>query len=767
MQRPGNSAALEPGRSSISEQHVCNVSLSIIFALIVGVCILGGLQTTASAQTTVPPSADVVNEEKVYRFKKLLEETTGDDIAKEAKRQRYRGILSNAARGKLPGLSRALVARGGLAGVASGIWIHNGVMLWNASLCGQADCPEPLILDTQFKKATAAEQAVYIEYSNGSPIASLMLLSYAWVPTSATGGTATYSFALQGNPRCGGGNCAYTRFVTSLASSTSASVVEYRSTMPLEQSLSGSFSSSGSNLTGQPHMMTHFSPSDTYTVRPVGPVFDPKGSYNWENPVFEIGEVGEVVTPPAVTHEYGRDASNDFVNDVAQRGCPSGTVAAPEAPPAPEVCPDYFPEEWEEEFEEETNPAPGESPYDDPDEDGIPNHQDDDDDGDGVPDEEDPSPYVPLPESPGGDPDEDGTPNRDDPDDDNDGIPDEDDPEPFSPTDPATLPQDHPYADPDEDGDPNRTDPDQDGDGIPNEDDPDPYAPTDPTTLPEDHPYADPDEDGEPNRTDPDQDGDGVPNEDDPAPFDPTVPGTEPDPDPGNDRDADDVPDTIDPAPDDPLTPARWSEPDTDEDWMPDERDPAPNDPAVPTSEPTPDSDEDQDGTPNIHDPSPTDPTIPGEPTSDPDQDGTETKRDPDPYRQTYPEGEPSADPDNDGIPTSGDQYPETPNLPGEPPTNDTGESCPVARSATFEIPEVQYEDVFPFSLILYCWDALGDLVGQSDPPSFELSLLGTVSVPASAEVAVGIVRNCIAFVFAVGACLWFYRYISGKGSDA
>ncbi len=409
---------------------------------------------------------------------------------------------------------------------------------------------------------------------------------------------------------------------------------------------------------------------------------------------------------------------------------------------------------------------PDEHPYADPDGDEIPNKDDPDDDGDGIPDEVDPAPWTPttpgeLPdEHPYADPDGDEIPNKDDPDDDGDGIPDEDDPAPFTPTTPGELPNDHPYADPDEDGQPNKDDPDDDGDGIPDEDDPYQYIPTNPDELPDDHPYADPDQDGEPNKDDTDDDGDGVPDPEDPAPYDPTVPA----PDPNGDRDADDVPDTIDPEFTNPSQPQRFTQSDQDQDGSPDTYDPDPSNPDSPATQGTPESDPDGDGVPDAHDPYPQDDTRPS-PGSDGDldQDGQPNVSDPDPYRETEPQGGPTADPDGDNVPSEEDPYPNDPNRPNNPDES----VCPIPKNPKLNFPDVDIGSVFPFSLVIYVWDALGQLAGTPQAPSFSLGMFGSVTVPESATSTVLMIRALIGFVVTVGLCLWFYRYITGKGSDA
>jgi len=494
--------------------------------------------------------------------------------------------------------------------------------------------------------------------------------------------------------------------------------------------------------------------------------------------------------------------SNDFINSVVADTAAPEVVPEEDMPPAPEPDPDWDPN---------TDPFsplfdPFADPEGDPDGDRIPNREDDDPEGDGDPDEDGdpnehprPIPYAPTDDPEGdGDTDGDGDPDETNPyspqpdpydpqtnpdgDPDGDGIPNKDDPGPATPTSPEELPEDHPYADPDTDGQPNREDPDDDGDGIPDEDDPLPFVPTDPGELPDDHPYADPDVDGEPNKDDQDDDGDGAPDTTDPSPSNPSEPGTDPDgdgdpnqSDPDDDNDG--VPDTEDPAPYDPSKPedAPQGDPDgdgqpndqdqdDDNDGTPDADDPAPYDPTQPGDGTDPGPDRDADGTPDSTDPEPDNPQVPeGGPDGDPDADGSPNKWDPAPSDGSNPQGGPQGDPDGDGVPNTQDPAPNDPSNPGD----QTGGTCPAPRQASFDLPELDVGTIFPFSLVVWGWEAMAQLAAPPTAPRFEMGFLGVVDFSQSpaAQSFASLARTCIWLVGGVGMAFVFYTWIRSGSS--
>jgi hypothetical protein len=84
----------------------------------------------------------------------------------------------------------------------------------------------------------------------------------------------------------------------------------------------------------------------------------------------------------------------------------------------------------------------------------------------------------------------------------------------------------------------------------------------------------------------------------------------------------------------------------------------------------------------------------------------------------------------------------------------------------TFDLPDIPLQDHFPFSLILKAWDLMNMLVASPSAPSFNLPLFGTISPPSSINSLASAVRGVIGVVVGIGMSFWFYRYITGKGSD-
>jgi hypothetical protein len=712
-------------------------------------------------------------------------------------------VWTTAGRARLgtagAGTLGASLVTAGLFTAAAGIWTHNGIILYNASQCGQTSCPENIVLDAQFRAALDAQggasaATAYTEYvENGNRVQWLLVTKaeYKTIGTNGCRWDITYRGAVSPPTRAGGsfGVAAdANQGSQSLACSSSTSLTLPTNTTTFGPS-TGSYTNSNYTV-GSYQATGHFRIGNIAfptVYKTFGPQFKLGSNVTWENPIFDAGVAEPVTNAPSGSLTATPETSHDVNTDVQDNTC------TPSAPPetTPETCPDYFPDEWDPQspshnpddpFPDVGEPGEFDDPYGDPDQDGDPNHTDPDDDGDGKPDETDPQPWVaPLPDSPEGDPDGDGIPNVDDPDDDGDGIPDEYDPAPYTPTNPQDLPLEHPYADPDGDGIPNKDDTDDDGDGIPDEVDPAPYTPTNPQDLPDEHPYADPDQDGTPNKDDLDDDGDGIPDEVDPNPYDPTNPDLQPD-DPyadpdgdgipnrdDTDDDGDGVPDVDDPAPYDPTVPGPEPDPtqDTDGDGYPDVNDPAPNDPTVPMEDPYQDAD--GDGWPNWNDPAPNDPTVPtGDPTTDTDGDGWPDFNDPAPNDPTVPTGDPTLDTDGDGTPDGSDPAPNDPNNPtggGGGGGEDPG-VCPVQKPYNFDVPRLRLFNVFPFSLVLKAWNIMQSLVMPPQRPVFNVPLMGQLTVSDEIDAHVQTIKTAIAMVLFIGMLFWFWRMITGKGAD-
>lgn len=201
--------------------------------------------------------------------------------------------------------------------------------------------------------------------------------------------------------------------------------------------------------------------------------------------------------------------------------------------------------------------------------------------------------------------------------------------------------------------------------------------------------------------------------------------------------------------------------PDAPPDW-----DELPDPPADPVYDPeAPENDPDPDAPSWNPDPygDPASPLYdPESPEADPDEDGQPNASDPDPYRPSQPTGGPDGDPDNDGVPNSSDPAPQDP----DKPQKNQGDVCPVAPKPNFELPEIESASVFPFSLILRAWGIFTALIAPPEAPTFDVPGMGLIKPPPSFDPLAATIRAVIGLVCTVGMCFWFYRYISGKGSE-
>lgn len=119
-------------------------------------------------------------------------------------------------------------------------------------------------------------------------------------------------------------------------------------------------------------------------------------------------------------------------------------------------------------------------------------------------------------------------------------------------------------------------------------------------------------------------------------------------------------------------------------------------------------------------------------------------------------------------IPTPpAEQYPPPPS--GNytaPPVQEGTAGCPAARKFTFDLPTMKLADVFPFSLIVRAWLWLEALSAPPVAPSFEIPMFGRVTVPPAWDAIMGGIRGAILLICGIGMSFWFYRYISGRGSE-
>ncbi|WP_047866718.1 MULTISPECIES: chromosomal replication initiator protein DnaA [Actinomycetota] len=173
-------------------------------AVLFGAASTGCLTSPAVAQTP-PPSTEVLDEGEVRKLRKFLDNT---DPEKFGKYKKTRGILKRASKKALPTLSRHAITKGGLAGVAAGVWIHNANTLYTAYQDGQP--ADPIVVDSQLKKVESSGGPYFQKVDNGEVVGAGALLGFDY--TYADGvGTITFDYAVQTNqqPWYGNGRMRY------------------------------------------------------------------------------------------------------------------------------------------------------------------------------------------------------------------------------------------------------------------------------------------------------------------------------------------------------------------------------------------------------------------------------------------------------------------------------------------------------------------------------------------------------------------------------
>ncbi len=750
-------------------------TLAVVAALLIGTLTLYGVGvfSPAPASAFQPPKVRPPTANELRAYKDLLRITK--DGSTEASKTKARQIVTRNVLKAAPRVGAwapaavaaggGAVAVGGLAAAAVGVWSIVGLELWYMPCWGCGS--EMVATGIEMRQAQGSMAMTYtsnskstamVTYIGGRRLPETNQTSLTYYGTRSIqswdhwkyNGTENWA-AVTPAPASEGVVGKIDSFSPNIHVSGPAPVP-----MPKLKPTWGSFSDRGG--TALVEVSVNIS-GDSQTKRIVCPGGEP--CLDTKLPTFDLGSAGlDATDKPKFTTTP--DEGNAVITSI---------VADPETMPLVETEPATDP--YPEDFPADPFVDPYENPDGDPDGDGIPNKDDDDPEGDGDPDGDgDPNehPYLaPPPELP--DTDHDGIPDTDDPDDDGDGIPDEQDPNPLVW---------EPPPDADADGIPDSTDPDDDNDGIPDESDPDPLTPTDPATLPVDHPYADPDGDGVPNKDDDDDDADGTPDEADTEPTNP---------DQGGDLDRDGIPDQ--------------SDGDQDGDGVPDWEDTGTREKSIPVAPGAPAPDEDGDGVPDWSDPWPGNPYAPADPTIDGDGDGVPDFKDPvitDPVApmKPWPTGSPGEKPGNPGQPNipaspTNTNYPTSPTMPanpanpsswptdptsptststqinpsepmppgeagGPPPPAETATSCPTPRPWTFVLPKLNIANVFPFSLVLWAWEAMAQLTAAPEAPTFNLGFLGVVSLAGGTFGGVVAVARTLIWLIA-GVCMAFMFY--------
>ncbi len=153
-------------------------------------------------------------------------------------------------------------------------------------------------------------------------------------------------------------------------------------------------------------------------------------------------------------------------------------------------------------------------------------------------------------------------------------------------------------------------------------------------------------------------------------------------------------------------------------------------------------------------------------------QDGTNTR----PDANTTPTSDQWTGPAGNTISRpSTEQYPETiqrpapgtstgsPGTPTDPPT-DPALSCPVAKKPNLVVPPINFEEKFPFSLILAAMKTLGQLVGTPQAPVFQLPMLGEQNL-SRFDPYMSVIRTVwLVLIGGILMPIMFYRLIKGGG---
>lgn len=364
--------------------------VALLAVVAVGVLVITGSHKEAKAQATK------TTEEEAFRAHKYLERmkpqlagnATGIPETSAAQATARQGVVTTAARSKLPGLGPQLISKAGLGGVAAGVWIHNGIILWDGYQCGQPSCPGPLPLDAQFRQAIEADQAgntingggssfKWSDY-NGNEFASGMVtgFSYQYFPaTNTCRYTINWNLKLapgkaNGPPMGNEQKTNYGSSCTMLGGGTTALTATKNAT---ENNLSP-IGYNQSFVTDCFQSQT----TNTCTKKYFGPNIYRRTNADWKNPIYDWGQTDVVATAPTINggpFKASVAQSHDFYQavaaDEADQCSPTSTTAD-----QPETCPNYFPPAWEDDpgYNPNWNPYDPEIyPNDDPDGDGVPN----------------------------------------------------------------------------------------------------------------------------------------------------------------------------------------------------------------------------------------------------------------------------------------------------------------------------------------------------------------------------------------------------------
>jgi hypothetical protein len=364
----------------------------------------------ASGQATTGPSPASLDAQELYRLDKYLNRTVPGRVMQgtpttEVQANAARQVVTTSARTKLPMVAGAV--RGGLAGVAAGVWIHNGIMIKRVVQCGSTvTCEEPaMYLDAEFREAgTSAGSAHGAGFASarttggccaGPNSGTVVINSVVYAPLNSQDTTTTakmnYSVywedpVINTTFDCPGSfnywlHPATTNYTGACITVPGGTYERDIGRPPVAPGGLVMTADRANSAWSAPRTVVHATRGQAVT---------------WTNPIYDVGAVEaemETASAPLSTIQTSAQQGQDFYDKIRDQTC------TPTAPPetTPEVCPDYFPEEWEEEYPVISDYPPDQGdPYGDPDGDDVPNVDDPDNDNDGVPDADDPAPQDPY-----------------------------------------------------------------------------------------------------------------------------------------------------------------------------------------------------------------------------------------------------------------------------------------------------------------------------------------------------------------------------------
>lgn len=128
----------------------------------------------------------------------------------QSKQQASRQALGRSLRnvyGK-PFVRAVFSLKGGLAGAAVGIWVNNGLMLYDYQRCGETDCPDALRVDMQLMKSSGADKGLMVTrtgYGSTGPITGVVVITEVnWTYRPSTkDGIPSVDVVIDGVPKVG------------------------------------------------------------------------------------------------------------------------------------------------------------------------------------------------------------------------------------------------------------------------------------------------------------------------------------------------------------------------------------------------------------------------------------------------------------------------------------------------------------------------------------------------------------------------------------